>query len=211
LQKQVFFKRGIMDAEPETLSLWSKMVAALKSHISYGPCVKQVVSDINVTEIFIKRDGDRDEDAITFWSQLIATPGVKNEVETMLSHSLKRGKDRGVMVQRIPLSRNTKITKEFIAYVTSKIRNTQSLWNVGAIGLTKSKPPTVSEIELTETVSEFPITPGPSEVTKVMEQHISDTRRSYHRRQMKPGNVYDMSATSQRRIIKQVEETIIGI
>jgi hypothetical protein len=26
---------------------------------------------------------------------------------------------------------------------------------------------------------------------------------------MKPGNVYDMSATSQRRIIKQVEETII--
>jgi len=27
---------------------------------------------------------------------------------------------------------------------------------------------------------------------------------------MKPGNLYDMSATSQRRIIKQVEETIIG-
>ena len=111
-----------MDAEPETLSLWSKMVDALKSHISYGHCVKQIVSDINVTDIFIDREGDRDEDAIIFWSQLIAIKGVKNEVETMLSHSLKRGKDRGTMVQQIPLSRNTEITKEFIAYVITKIR-----------------------------------------------------------------------------------------
>ena len=136
-----------MDGEPETLSLWSKMVATLKSHIIYGPCVKQIVSDINVTDIFINREGGRDEDAITFWSQLIATNGVKTEVETMLSHSLKRGKDRGIMVQRIPLSRNTEIAKEFIAYVTTKIRNTPSLWNVGTVNFMKSKAPKISEIE----------------------------------------------------------------
>ena len=103
-----------MDAEPDTLSLWSTMVAALKSHISYGPGVKQLVSDINVTDIFIKRDGARDEDAITFWGQLISVQGVKMTVETMLSHSLKRGKDRGKVVQRIPLSRNTEITEELL-------------------------------------------------------------------------------------------------
>ena len=81
-----------MDAEPETLSLWSKMVAALKSHISYGPCVKQIFSDINVTDIFINREGGRDEDAITFWSQLIATNEVKTEVETIIITLIEKRK-----------------------------------------------------------------------------------------------------------------------
>ena len=54
-----------MDDEPETLSLWSEMIAALKSYIKYGPSLKEIVSDINVTDIFIKRNGERDEDAIT--------------------------------------------------------------------------------------------------------------------------------------------------
>jgi isocitrate dehydrogenase len=128
-----------MDAEPDTLSLWSTMVAALKNHISYGPGVKQLVSDINVTDIFIKRDGARDEDAITFWSQIITIKGVKNEVETLLSHTLKRRKEKGIMVQQIPLSRSSEISKEFIEYVIEKIRNTPSLWNVGDVKFMKSK------------------------------------------------------------------------
>ena len=67
-----------MDDEPEALSLWSEMIAALKSYIKYGSSLKEIVSDINVTDIFIKRNGERDEDAITFWSQIITVKGVKN-------------------------------------------------------------------------------------------------------------------------------------
>jgi hypothetical protein len=179
-----------MDAEPDTLSLWSTMVAALKSHISYGPGVKQLVSDINVTDIFIKRDGARDEDAITFWGQLISVQGVKMTVETMLSHSLKRGKDRGKVVQRIPLSRNTEITEEFIAFVTTKIRNTPSLWSVGAVNVIKSKAPTEFEIEVTETIPEFPITPGPTETISMAKEQ--ERTRKYSQRQMQ-GSLLDKS------------------
>ena len=65
-RKNRCFLTSIIDAEPEILSLWSKMVAALQSHINYGPCVKQIVEDINVTDIFIKLEGDKDEDALPF-------------------------------------------------------------------------------------------------------------------------------------------------
>lgn len=192
---------------PETLLLWSKMVAALKSHISYGSSVKQQVSDINVTDIFIKHDGERDEDAMTFWSQLIAVKGVKIEVETMLSHSLKRGKDRGKVVQRIPLSRNTEITKEFIAFVTTKIRNTPSLWNVGVVNFMKSKASVSSEIELTENIPEFPITPCPTEMTKATEPESTVTRK-YSKRQMLPGSILGKSDTTKRRVKQKACEVL---
>jgi hypothetical protein len=175
-----------MDDEPETLSLWSEMIAALKSYIKYGPSLKEIVSDINVTDIFIKRNGERDEDAITFWGQIITIKGVKNEVETLLSHTLKRRKERGIMVQQIPLSRSSEISKEFIEYVIEKIRNTPSLWKVGDVKFMKSKASTKSEIELTETIPTetipaFPVTPGPIETTIATEPEHT---RNYSQRQM---------------------------
>ena len=47
------------EMEPETLSLWHKMIEALKSHIKYSYSVKKTVSDIKVTDIFC----DLDEEA----------------------------------------------------------------------------------------------------------------------------------------------------
>jgi len=203
-----FVEALLMDHEPVTLSVWADMSEELKSCIKYSRCVEEGVSDVNVTDIFLKHDGEIDEDAVAFWSQLVAVKGMKNQMETMLSCTFKRGGGRGGFVHRIPLCRSTEISEGFITFVANKIRNTPSLWNIDEVTFTKSKASTSSVVS--DPISLFPSTPAPSEVTKVMEQHSTDTRRSYHRRQMKPGNVYDMSATSQRRLMKQVEDTIIG-
>ena len=72
------------------------------------------MSDVNVTDIFIKHDGEIDEDAVSFWSQLIAAKGMKNHMETILSCTFKRGVGRDGFVHRIPLSRNTEISEDFI-------------------------------------------------------------------------------------------------
>ena len=194
-----------MDLDPETLPLWYDMIGALKSHIKYSHSVKETESHINVTDIFCHID----EKAVQFWGQLLADRSLKSNMETLLGCSFKKGGSK-VKVQQIPLSRKTEISQGFIDLVANRIRSTERLWTCTAVkGLNETLlSPEVSRMEIID----VPITPAPTsnEVAKVMEQHSSDTRRSYHRRQMKPGNVYDMSASSQRRIMKQVEETIIG-
>ena len=61
------------EVEPETLSLWHKMIEALKSHIKYSHSVKKTVSDIKVTDIFCELG----EDAGEFWGQLLKEKNLK--------------------------------------------------------------------------------------------------------------------------------------
>ena len=103
-----------MELEPETLSLWYDMIKAIKSHIKYSHSVKKIVSDIKVTDIFCNLD----HDAVVFWSQLLADRILKNDMETLLGCTLKRGGGK-VKVQQIPLSRGTEISQDFIDFVAS--------------------------------------------------------------------------------------------
>ena len=75
------------EMEPETLPLWHKMIAALRSHIKYNKSVKKTVVDINVTDIFC----DLDEEAVHFWSQLLADRSLKSNMETLLGCTFKKG------------------------------------------------------------------------------------------------------------------------
>lgn len=119
-----------MEYEPITLSLWDNMSKALKSSIKYSSYVKGTVSDVNITDLLINREGEVDPDSIAFWSQLIKVPGVKNQMETLLCCTFKRGKVVGKMVHQIPCCRNTVISEDFTKYVANKIRNTPSLWSI---------------------------------------------------------------------------------
>ena len=58
-----------MEIEPETLKVWHRMVSSLQSYTKYRHSLKQTAADIYVTEIFMKRHGQRDEDADTIWGQ----------------------------------------------------------------------------------------------------------------------------------------------
>ena len=55
-----------METEPETLKVWHRMVSSLQSYIKYRHSLKETAADIYVTEIFMKRHGQRDEDAVMF-------------------------------------------------------------------------------------------------------------------------------------------------
>ena len=124
-----------MDTEPETLKLWHRMASSLQSCIKYRHSLKQTVSDINVTEIFIKHNGQTDEDAIVFWTQLMAVTGLKEHMEAIFQSSFKKGwsKDQRKMVQQIALSKYSQVTSEFIEYVSQSIRRNESLWSLRRI------------------------------------------------------------------------------
>lgn len=97
-----------METEPETLTLWYRMTKSLESCIKYRSRLKEIVSDINVTEIFIRTDGKEDEDAIVFWAQLIAERGRRGVMEAFFQGTFKKGYDKikKKLVQQIPLGIN---------------------------------------------------------------------------------------------------------
>ena len=70
----------------------------------------------------------------------------------------------------------------------------------------KSKARTFSEIELRETIPEFPITPGPSETITIAKE--PEHTRNYSQRRMQPGSVLGRSVTTQRRL-KQKASVVI--
>ena len=113
-----------METEPETLTLWYRMTKSLESCIKYRSRLKEIVSDINVTEIFIKSDGKEDEDAIVFWAQLIAERGRRGVMEAYFQGTFKKGYDKikKKLVQQIPLSKETIVTAEFIEYISEIIK-----------------------------------------------------------------------------------------
>ena len=114
--------------EPETLPLWYDMIKAVKSHIKYSHSVKKIVSDIKVTDIFC----DLHHDAVVFWSQLLADKNLKNDMESLLGCTLKRGGGK-VKVQQIPLSRGTEISQDFIDFVARRIRTAERLWTCTSV------------------------------------------------------------------------------
>ena len=159
-----------MELEPETLSLWYDMIKAIKSHIKYSHSVKKIVSDIKVTDIFC----DLDDDAVVFWSQLLADRILKNGMETLLGCTLKRGGGK-VKVQQISLSRGTEISQDFIDFVARRIRTTERLWTCTSVnGLnhtsTVIEQPSTTTTHTTTSIVEFPITPGPIEMTTTTEE-----------------------------------------
>ena len=81
----------MMDHEPMTLSVWADMSEELKSCIKYSRCVEEGVSDVNITDIFIKHDGEIDDDAVAFWSQLIAVKGMKTTWKLCYRAHLREG------------------------------------------------------------------------------------------------------------------------
>jgi hypothetical protein len=117
------------------------MASSLQSCIKYRHSLKQTVSDINVTEIFIKHNGQTDEDAIVFWTQLMAVTGLKEHMEAIFQSSFKKGwsKDQRKMVQQIALSKYSQVTSEFIEYVSQSIRRNESLWSLRRISFPKAK------------------------------------------------------------------------
>jgi len=137
-----------METEPETLKLWHRMASSLQSCIKYRHSLKQTVADINVTEIFIKRNGETDEDAVTFWSQLMAVRGLKAAMEAVFQSSFKKGwsKDHCKMVQQISLSKKSQVTAECIEFVNQSIRKNQSIWNLRPASLAKAKDLVLSPI-----------------------------------------------------------------
>jgi hypothetical protein len=84
------------------------MTKSLESCIKYRSRLKEIVSDINVTEIFIRTDGKEDEDAIVFWAQLIAERGRRGVMEAFFQGTFKKGYDKikKKLVQQIPLGIN---------------------------------------------------------------------------------------------------------
>ena len=77
------------------------MIKSIDGKVKYARGLNYSVSDVKVTDIFLTKSGKVDEDAVSFWSQLIANRGIKLSVETEFQGQLKRsGRDR---VQQIPL------------------------------------------------------------------------------------------------------------
>ena len=158
------------------------------------------MSDINVTEIFIKTDGKEDEDAIVFWAQLIAERGRRGVMEAFFQGTFKKGYDKikKKLVQQIPLSKKTILTAEFIEYISEVIKKNQNLWNLRRATFPKAKE--VVQNTPTTPIVEFPITPGPIEMTTTSATEPKPNTRNYSRRQMPSGSVLKKSETTQRRV-----------
>jgi len=174
------------------------MTKSLESCIKYRSRLKEIVSDINVTEIFIRTDGKEDEDAIVFWAQLIAERGRRGVMEAFFQGTFKKGYDKikKKLVQQIPLSKKTILTAEFIEYISEVIKKNQNLWNLRQATFPKAKE--VVQNTPTTPIVEFPITPGPIEMTTTTEP--KPNTRNYSRRQMLSGSVLEKSETTQRRV-----------
>ena len=137
-----------METEPETLKVWHRMVSSLQSYIKYRHSLKETAADIYVTEIFMKRHGQRDEDAVMFWSQLMAVKSLKAHMEAVFQSSFKRGfsKDEGKVVQQIALSKKSQVTSECIEYVSQNIRRNKSLWTLRPVSFLKAKDVVLSPV-----------------------------------------------------------------
>ena len=188
------------EVEPETLSLWHKMIEALKSHIKYSHSVKKTVSDIKVTDIFCELG----EDAGEFWGQLLKEKNLKTNMETLLGCTFKKGGGK-VRVQQIPLSRDTEITQGFIDFVANRIRSTERLWTCTAVkGLNETLvSPEVSRMEIID----IPNTPTVSTSSELKIVTELEHTRSYSQRQMQ-GSVLKKSATTLRRVKQKACEVL---
>ena len=121
-------KMSEMEDEPETLSLWDEIVQGIENKVKYSRDVNYAISDVKVTDIFYTKRGKVDEDAVTFWSQLIANRGIKDSIETEFGGQLKRGGSS--RVQQIPLRKDLTISAEWKEVIKRKIRQIPSLWQI---------------------------------------------------------------------------------
>jgi hypothetical protein len=127
-----------MEDEPATLSIWDQIVQSIESKVKYTRGLTCAISDVKVTDIFYTKSGKVDEDAITFWSQLIAHRGIKTSIETEFQGELKRW-GAVYKVSQIPLRKDLNLSEGFKEFIKKKIRQTPSLWKIERVALFKPK------------------------------------------------------------------------
>ena len=91
------------------------MTKYIESFINYSREVSEVLKYVKITTIFVKLNGEEDDDAINFWSQLLAHKHLKACMETELGHAFQRGGKK--KVHQIPVSKHTRMCEDFKAYV----------------------------------------------------------------------------------------------
>jgi hypothetical protein len=116
--------------EPATLSLWDQIIKSIESKAKHTIGLSDAIADVKVTDIFFDWRGEVDENAVSFWSQLIASRGIKSSIETEFQGQLKRGGTPPNKVQQIPLRKDIELSEGFKENIRNKIRQTQSLWTV---------------------------------------------------------------------------------
>ena len=103
------------------------------------------------------------------------------------------------------MSKKSQVTSECVEYVSQNIKRNKSLWTLRPVSFLKAKDVVLSPVPfqsptvVSSTISE------PEAPTKVA---MEKETRNYSKRSMKAGNVYDMSATSRRRLRNVGKEAI---
>ena len=186
-----------MEDEPATLSIWDQIVQSIESKVKYTRGLTCAISDVKVTDIFYTKSGKVDEDAIMFWSQLIAHRGIKTCIETEFQGELKRW---GAVhkVSQIPLRKDLNLSGGFKEFIKKKIRQTPSLWKIERVAL--FKPPKQQDIEEVA-VTTVPATP---QAITIIHEHItpseSEPQSGAKRKLSVMKDPLSLSTSSQRRV-----------